>query len=272
LGKALAEIQNRPLTISLVLGFGVGLAGPLLAYWAVMSGLPTRDNAILWLWLAAVVSVASLLAGTAVAAFLPSFLLGSTDRAASALHAWIGAREVRRMFGSATAAMAIPTTPEEAELWLATQPDTPRLRPLRFEMLLLTRRFDEARTAAVHFAGDTPLDDYRRAECLAMVDDQQTGHADLTDTRQALARIPRGIDRAEATASLAVFEARRLVGRGDWRTPLVNARSQVPGSDWSILARDMGWPIFRYLAPRVVLPVAALIVVISLMVTFAVRI
>ncbi len=268
---ALSEVQQRPLTVALVLGFVVGLAGPLLAYWAVTSGLPSRENAIAWLWVAAVVSVLSLLGGTAVAAFVPSLLLDSRDRSASAVHAWIGAREVRRMFGSATAAMNIPTTPEEAEQWLAKQPDTPRLRPLRFEMLLLTRRYDEARTAARNFPGDTALDEYRRAEGIAMAEDQQTGRADMTDARLALARIPSGIDRSEATASLAVFEARRLVGRGDWRAPLLDARPLIPGSDLSILARDMSWPIFRYLAPRVVLPVAALIVVVSLLVTLAER-
>jgi hypothetical protein len=89
----------------------------------------------------------------------------------------------------------------------------------------------------------------------------------LREAHEALARVPPGIDRAEAEASLAVFEARRLVGRGDWRARLSQVRQQIPGTDLSILTRDFGWPIFRYLAPRVVVPVAAFILAVSVVIT-----
>lgn len=268
LGKELAAIQELPLTIALGLAVIVGLVGPLLFYQAVSGGLPTAVTAIPWLWLAAAMCIGSLSLATAIAAFLPSFLLSSDDRAASVAHAWIGAREVRRLFGSPTAAINIPTTPEEAETWLATQLDSAHLLPLRFEVLLMVRRFDQARAAVDRFPRSTPFEEYRAVEAGAMVDDQETGQADLTAVREALRQIPRGIDRSEATASLAVFEARRLVGHGDWRAPLVAARRDIPGSDWSILVRDMGMPIFRNIAPRVVLPIGAVIVLIAVGVTF----
>ena len=209
LGTELARLQDRPLAIGLGLGFVVGLAGPVLVGLAVSGGIPTPDTALPWLWFAAGVCIGSFLLATAIAAFLPSFLLGSRDRTAFVVHAWIGAREVRRLLGSASAAVNIPTTPEAADKWLATQPDNERLLPLRFELLLMTRRFTEARAVIDRFPRTTPFDNYRVAEASAMVDDQETGQADLHAVRDALTLIPRGTDRSEATASLAVFEARQ---------------------------------------------------------------
>jgi hypothetical protein len=265
----MAKILERPSFIALAVGFVVGLAGPWLTL-RFIEDLPRSiepGSVIVLIWLAAAICIASLVGGSAIAAFLPSFLLGSRDRAASATHAWIGAREVRRHLGSAAAAIKIPTTPDEAVAWLVRIPDTPQLGPLRFELLLLARRFDEARLCLREFPLETPLDEYRAAEAAAVVDDQETGQSDISSAKDALARIPRGIDRVEATASLAVFEARRLVGRGDWRGPLVDARPHIPGSDWSILARDLELPIFRAIVPKIVLPVAGFIVVIATLVT-----
>jgi hypothetical protein len=267
LGKALADIHERPLMISMGAGFVVGLGGPIGVYLLVDAGLPSAETAIAWLWAAAAVCAVSMALGTATAAFLPGLLVGKRDRAASAVHAWVGAREVRRMFGSASAAVNIPTEPEAAAQWLATQPDTLRLLPLRFEMLLLIRDFEGARAVIDRFPRESAFDEYRRADALATVDEQQYGRSDVQQMRDALARVPRGIDRAEAAASLAVFEARQLVGRGDWREPLVRARPEIPGSDLEILTRDMGWPIFRYLFPRVVLPVVGFIAAIAVLVT-----
>jgi hypothetical protein len=270
LGRELVRVYERGQTISLVVGFVVGLTGPVLALLAVSNGIANPDTAIPWLWVAAMICAASMLAGAAIAAFLPIFFLGPRDRQASAVHAWVGAREVRRLLGSSMQAMSIPTTPEEANDWLARTPDTPQLLPLRLEMLLLTRRLDEARRAVDRYPRNTPLDEFRAYEAKAMVDEQQSGNADLSYAREAIARIPDRMDRAEAQASLAVLEARRLIGstRGDWREPLIRARPSIPGTDHAVLARDMSMPIFRFLLPRVVFPVVAFVILVALAVTF----
>lgn len=267
LAKELVQIQERPMLVSIAVAFVVGLAGPVLVMLAVEGGLPNQDEVIPWMWLAAIVCIGSLVVACAIVAFLPTLLLRGADRAASVVHAWIGAREVRRILGSSRAATKIPTTPETAQAWLDARPDSDRLRPLRFELLLIARRYDEARALIDRFPRATPLDEYRIAEAHAMIDDQTTGNADEFALRAAANRVPASVDRAEAMASLAVFLARRLVGRGDWRAELAAARRHIPGSDVLILTRDMGWTVFSYLWPRVVLPVAGLIVAIAVLVS-----
>lgn len=270
LGKELTKPLERPLVISIVAAFAVALAGPLLVLYAVSNGFASRETVLLWLWVAALISMAAIFLGCAVAAFLPALLLSGPDRAASVAHAWIGAREVRRVFGSAGKAVGLPTTPEAAEAWLAGNPDTELLRPFRFEMLVFARRFDEARRLIDRFPRATPLDEYRIAEAHLMVDDQQTGHVDDSSLQAAIDRIPAGLDRSEAIVSRAVFQARRLVGQGDWRAPLVDARPQIPGSDTTILVRDFGMTIFNYLWPRFALPTTALILVIAVFATLSI--
>ena len=268
LGKELVRVNERGQNIGLVVAVAVGLAGPAVAYLLVSNGVATPETSLFWLWLAAGVCCLSMLAGTATAVFLPVFLLAPRDRQVSAVHAWVGAREVTRLLGSPVKAMSIPTTPEAADSWLASTPDTPALRPLRLELLLLTRRFQEARMAATQFPTTTPLDEFRALEAVAMIDEQEHGHADLTQAREAVIRIPDRTDRAEATASLAVLEARRLIGRGDWREPLARARPLIAGSDTQILVRDMAMPIFRFLAPRLVAPVVVFVLLVASAVTF----
>lgn len=267
LAKELVKIQERSIIVSIVLAVVMGLAGPVLVLWLVEGGLPTRDEAIPWIWFAAIVCIASLLLACAVVAFLPALLLRGTDRAASVVHAWIGAREVRRASATATAATKIPTTPDAIDRWLRIQPDSPQLRSLRFELLVMSQRYADARLLIDTFPRSTPLELYRIAEAHAFVDDQTTGDVDETALRAAANRVPAGIDRAEAMASLAVFEARRLVGRGDWRGTLAGARPHIPGGDLVILTRDQGWTIFSYIWPRIVLPVAGLIVLIAVAIT-----
>ena len=268
LGKVLSEVQMRGVWIALAIALVVGLTGPLAVLWTVSEArISGSAEVVAWIWLAAAACIGSFVGAIAIVAFLPPFLLGRRERTASAVHAWIGAREVRRLFGHPAAAIGIPTTPDEANTWLAAQPDEPRLRPLRLEMLVLSRRFDEARALAKALPQSSTLEQYRVVEGLALVDDQELGEVDLAAVRAALARIPAGIDRVEAVASLAVLEARRAVGSTDWRVPLIAARQGIPGHDWLILVRDHGAPIFRILARSVVPFVALLIISIASLMT-----
>ena len=267
LGKALGALLDRPIKISLGIAFAIGLAGPVIVLLAVEGGLPTRATVVPWIWLAAVVCIVSLVVACAVAAFLPSLLLTGRDRAASVVHNWVGAREVRRIFGSARKAIGLPTTPAEAEAWLSSHPDRPELRPLRFEMLVFARHFDDARALIDLFPRATALDQYRIAEAKALVEDQTTGVVDDVALAAAAARVPAGVDRAEAMASLAVLRARRLIGRGDWRAPFVEVRPHIPGSDVAILVRDFGAPIFSHIWPPVVLPIGGFIVLVAVAIT-----
>jgi hypothetical protein len=267
LAKELTRVQERNALISLGIAAVVGLAGPLLVLRAVEDGLAGRDGAVPWIWLAGAVAVGSLLLACAITAFLPTLLLRGDDRAAFVVHAWVGAREIRRLFGSTGGAFRIPTDPQKAEAWLAETPDTPELRLLRYEMLVMTRRYDEARELIDRFPRHTPFDEYRIVEAHAMLDDQSTGQLDEAALHEAAAGVPAGVDRAEAMASLGVLLARRLVGSGDWRQPLVEARPYIPGSDSAILVRDFGATIFNFLWPRLVLPLAALVVVVAVAIT-----
>ena len=270
LGRELSRIQTRPQLVGLGLAFVVGLAGPFLLLRAVEEGASRNGGPIVWIWLGAIVAVLAMLLACVVVAFLPPFLLRGLDRKAEVAHAWLGAREVRRLYGSTAGAFSIPTTPEAAEMWLLTNPDTPQMRPLRFELLLMTRHWDEARALIARFPRQTPLDEFRVAEAEALVADQSTGAADDGALRDAAARVPAGVDRAEAMASVGVYEARRLIGRGDWRVPLAAARPLIAESDATIIFRDLAAPIFKKIWPFFVLPVAAIAIVIALVVTFSV--
>jgi hypothetical protein len=267
LGREFVRIQQRPQMVSLVIGIGVGIVPTLFLPLAIVGNRVPPDRVIPTIWMAALVCTAAYVAAVAIIAFLPWFLVSSRDRAASATHAWIGAREVRRVFGKATAAFKMPTTADEANVWLATNPDTPDMRLFRYETYLLARRFDEARALVPLFPHATTFDRFKSAEALALVDELETGRADLAPAEQALGQIPNGLDRVEAAVALAVFEARRLIGRGDWRQPLIRVRPLVPGSDWKILAVDMGMPIFTYFIRLMVVPLASFSVLVALAVS-----
>jgi hypothetical protein len=268
LGRELAKLQKWPQVVSLVIGIGVGFAALLAMPDFVLNSAQALRNPIPTIWIGAALCTASYVAAVAIIAFLPWLMHGRRDRTILAAHAWIGAREIRRTFGRATAAMNLPTTPAAANEWLASHADVEPLRAVRFEMLLFAQRFDEARALIPTLPRNTPFDEYRAAEALAMLDDQQTGQPDLMPVNFALAAMPIGLDRIEAMTSLAVFKARRLIGRGDWRAPLVEVRPLIPGSDLVILARDMGMPIFTWFFRKFVVPLAAFTILVALAVTF----
>jgi hypothetical protein len=215
------------------------------------------------IWFFAILGAGFFALAVAVIAFLPPLLLRGADRDAVAVHSWLGAREVRRVLGRASRAAELMGTPDAARRWLEQTAPTDEFRPIRFEALLIVGRFDEARTEAEALPDQTPLESYRRSEAIAIADDQAGLPFDEARLREAVAAIPPGMDRTEASVSLAVTLARRALPHGDWRRPLLEVRNLLPESDAVLLTRDFGLTIFDLLARRVVVPFVVLLFVLA---------
>jgi hypothetical protein len=194
-------------------------------------------------------------------------LMPERDRTAAAVHAWVGAREVRRALGGASRASSLPTDRAAAERWLAETPPTAALRPVRFEILLMAGRHAEARAEAERLPDATPLDRYRRLEAVAMVDAEVGAPLDVEALRAAAAAVSDPVDRAEASGSLAIVLARQALPEGDWRAPLVEARPLISGSTRGILLRDHVLPIWTLVVRRSVGPIALLIAALAALLT-----
>lgn len=268
--QVLAPVTTAVVVVTLVVAFG-------LAFLALTTGpfdeavveVGKRIGAVPAIWVFAIIASALFSVAVAVVAFVPPLLLRGADRDAMAVHSWIGAREVRRILGRASRAAEVLGTPEKARRWLEQTQPTAELGSARVEALLLIGRFDEARAEAEAMPLRTPFESYRRLEAMALVDDQTGLPFDETLLRQAIARIPPGIDRTEATVSLAVTLARRALPDGDWRRPLLDVRGLLPESDAFLLTRDFGLTIFDVLARRILAPFVVLFFVIALVMTVA---
>ena len=274
LGRAfvsvLAPIQTSVLVVTLVVTFGllflIAIADP---FHQLVMQVGESIGAAPAIWLFAILAGALLCLDCAVVALVPPLLLRGEDRDAFAVHNWIGAREVRRAFGRASRAADVMGTPEAARRWLEQTEPTEELRPIRFEALMIIGRFEEARTEALAMLQRTPLESYRRVEALAIVDDQTGLPFDEVRLRQTIAAIAPGIDRTEATVSLAVTMARRALPDGDWRAPIVAVRGLLPESDALLLTRDFGLTIFDILARRILVPFLILFFAVAVVMTVA---
>ena len=268
--KVLAPIQTAVVAVTLLVAFVLLFLG--------LTADPFYD-AVIWvgesigttpaIWVFAILAAALFTLAVAVISFVPPLLLRGVDREAFVVHSWIGAREVRRVFGRASRAAELLGTPEAARRWLETSQPTDDLRGVRFDALMMVGRPDDARVEAVAMPQRTPLESYRRHEALAIVDDQTGLGFDEAPLRQAIAAIPPGIDRTEATVSLAVTLARRALPDGDWRMPLVAVRGLLPESDAILLTRDFGLTIFDVLARRILVPFVILFFATAVVVTVA---
>ena len=204
----------------------------------------------------------------AVIAIVPPLLLRGRDRAATVVHSWVGAREVRRA-RTRRPRRDLHGTPKATARWLERTPATDALRPVRFEAFLLLGRIDEARAEADRLTRRTPWEDYRYLEAHGLVDEQEGVPLDERSLRDAIARIPPGVDRTEAEASLAVDLARRALPDGDRRRPLVAVRPSVPGSDAVILVRDFGLTTIEVLFRRLGVAIIILIGLLGIVLTLA---
>jgi hypothetical protein len=271
LGMVIADLQSGPFVRVTAITLGVAIVGAAVSFPSIGSGLADAIGPAATIWVLAAIAIAIVAVASLVVAVLPSFLLAGPDREATAVHTWVGAREVRRVLGSASAAIGVPTSPAEAAAWLEANPSTERLRPIRIEALLMTRRFDEARLEAGRLPIATPLDRYRRIEADALIADQAGESVDERELREAVAAIPRGVDRAEAAASMAIILARRALPDGDWRGRLLEARPLIAEPTRTILLRDHVWPVWTIVVRKVVAPTAAIIVAIAAVATLTTR-
>lgn len=263
LGMVLADLQSGVFLRVGAITLGIAIAGAAVSFPSIGSALAAAIGPAGAIWVLAAIAIAIVVGASLVIAVLPSFLLPERDREATAVHTWVGAREVRRVLGSTSAAISVPTSPAEAAAWLEANPSTDRLRPIRIEALLMTRRFDDARLEAGQLPVATPLDRYRRVEADALIADQAGEPVDERALREAVAEVPRGVDRAEAAASMAIILARRALPNGDWRARLLEARPLIPEPTRTILLRDHVWPVWRIVLRRIVAPTAAVIVAIA---------
>lgn len=262
LGRALLAATARARTLSLVIAALVAGAAfvivPSVVGWA---GVDIADTAT-WDWLIAAAFCCSFALMLAIATILPPLFMNSRDRAAHSVLLWIGARETRRLYGAATEVYRIPTTPKAVWRWLAADDGDGRLDRLRVEILLMAERFDEARVIADRMPRGTAYEQFRADVARALVDDQSGLEPDVAGLRARIEHVPAGMEHVDAAAILAVLEARRMVGRGDWHAPLLALRPQIPETNWAIHARDFSWPTF-VISMRGVFPLIVAFVVLS---------
>ena len=251
---------ERPTTVAMVIA-GVIAIGSLPLGWWVYSLVGTRPS----LTLLGLLGVVSLALGMACMAFLPAFLLDPGKRAALAAHAWLGARETMRAFGSRNSLRGFPTTPDAIGPWLASHPETDDNREAHVELHVMRGDWDAARATIGRLPDASPRDRFTREMLDAMLRYQMGDDADDAAARSAADAIPPGPDAVEARVALALLEARRRLPDEAWHEPLVEARRLIPEADSVILLRDHGAVLFGTLL-RAGWPILALLVIMTLVI------
>lgn len=251
---------DRPTAVAMLVG-GVIAIGSLPLGWSVYQLLGIRPS----LTLLGFLGVLALLLAMACMAFLPALLLDLDKRAALAAHAWLGARETERAFGSRSAIRGFPTAPDAIGPWIASHPETDANREAHVELHLMRKDWDAARAAIERMPDTSPRDRFTRQMLDAMLRFQMHGDADDRAARSAADAIPPGQEAIEAHLALATLDARRRLPGTDWRQPLIEARRLIPESDISILLRDHGAVSFAMLM-RVGWPLPALLLVMTLVI------
>lgn len=271
LGRAMAGMQARAQTITVVVTTITAIV-VVTAFVPALAG-PLADNVAtpIALLILGVVCWTIFVLAVAAISIVPPFLLPGRDRAVFAAHAWITAREVRRVVGRPARSIGLPSDARSAATWLARNLASDGNRIARVEALLLAGRFDDARLEAELLPDGSPLEAYRKVEARALIADQSGAPVDEETLRAGVASVPVGIDQTEAAGSFAVFRARRALPHGDWRAPLLEVRPSIPGSDARLLVADFGLPVFEIFVRKAVVPFTVLlaIIVLSMMVLSA---
>jgi hypothetical protein len=259
LGAATIRDLEGPTTTALIIGAVVGV-GALPLAWSVYSAIGAQPS----MTVLGLIGVAGFVAAVACTTFLPGLLLSGRPRAALTAHVWLGARELRRAFGSPHTARGFPIVPEDVPRWVAAHPETDATREVLAEMLLLASDWDAARETIERIPQSSPRDRFTAAILRAMLDYQRGAAVDDRALTDAQTEVPDGPEAVEAAVAVAAFQARRALPEGDWREPLVRARGLIPEGDVAILVRDFGAVNFRTVL-RKLWPILAFLVVLALM-------
>jgi hypothetical protein len=185
------------------------------------------------------------------------------DRRAWEAFTWLGEWELDR-FRALAGGPALPT-PNDFRRLLTSSPDRPDLAWIRAEMLVMDRRFDEARAAAGMIPDDTPYGHVEREAALTSIDWHSGGPGDTAALRSAVdAVIPAtGDERLRAEVVFASAEVRRLLAAGDPdpTRPMRAARDllghRADGILWRVMRRRL-WPKVLRAAFLIVLVVVGL--------------
>jgi hypothetical protein len=141
-------------------------------------------------------------------------LFGANRRAFEAF-SWLGEREIGRL--RAQTGEGVPLSKAKAESWLARHTDTPELRWIRAEVLLLAGQLNEGLQAAEAMPEPTPLARVERLSTIGMARWLAGDDPDLDELATAVREVPTGTeDRLEAEVILA--SARTRVRMADGRT------------------------------------------------------
>jgi hypothetical protein len=193
-------------------------------------------------------------------------LVPTAVRGAMEVQTWAGERDLRAWQHAAGAMpwQLPPTTPRAAERWLAAHPETERSRGARIEVLLLARRFDEARAELARMPVTSAADRIAHADLAATQAFVERAALELDGLRHATAQAT-GDDRLDGIVRIAMLEVRSALAEGgDWVTPLTMARAELgPRADgvlWSgffrrrvlvlaplVLAATVGFGLIRSL-------------------------
>jgi hypothetical protein len=230
--RALGSIASAIREPAMIGPFGLPEIAMLIAFvgtWLIVPLLLPR-NAGLLVQLGVPAIVGAVLATEAYIRAMPP-----RSRRAFEAFSWLGEWELAR--ARATVG-GLPSTPEDAEAWLAAHPVTritylDELR-IRVECSLLAGRFDDARAAIERLPTITAWDRFERAALADLVDWRAGGDGDIAAMQEAAQEIQPhdGDERLRADVTIAVAQVRRRMadGRaiaGDAAQPLLDVRTRL---------------------------------------------
>lgn len=230
IGRAFIAATRRGEAIAIVLA--LVLAPLLYVIASIAIGVATPFGEVWGSWPLSWFTLGDMVFAVLLATFWQGFailLIPKRVRGAMEAQTWIGERQLRawqRATGSLPNQLP-PSDPDTAQAWLDAHPETETSRAARAEVLLLARRFDEARATIARIDGGEPLDRIARADLAATADFLEGRDVDVEPLRRAAAAA-QGDDRLEGILDLAFLEVRLALQQGgDWLTPLDMARTEL---------------------------------------------
>lgn len=247
-GRSFGDIGSAIRAPALIGPFGiseVALLVALVASW-IVAGLFLPASLPEPLRLGIAVGLGAVLGAEAFMRTMPG-----PAREAFEAFSWLGEWElaqVRNLTGARP-----PTNESAARRWLLANRETPELRWLRVEVLVLARRFDEARAVADRMGDADPAARFDKAVARDLVDWFAGGDGDLGAIEAAAADLvpADGDARLRAEVVIAAARVRRAMAAGDdpiaAGEPLREARRRLGRRADGQLGRALRWRLVRAL-------------------------